>query len=139
MIQNKIVVRYLDGRIVKGVTADFMPNKEFFHVTPLGAQAGEAGQLVNIKECKAIFFVKDYQGDSSRRDMEDFQEGKAVVGRKIKVVFNDSEAIVGTTQGYQPGRPGFFLFPADPKSNIDRCFVVAASAKSIAFMEAPRH
>ncbi len=35
--------------------------------------------------------------------------------------------MVGTTQGYQPGRVGFFVAPADPHSNTERCFVIAAA------------
>ena len=34
MIQNKIVVRYQDGRINKGVTNDFSPNKDLFQLFP---------------------------------------------------------------------------------------------------------
>jgi hypothetical protein len=37
MIQNKIVVRYQDGRINKGVTSDFSPNKDLFHLHPMDA------------------------------------------------------------------------------------------------------
>jgi hypothetical protein len=42
--------------------------------------------------------------------------------------------MVGTTQGYQPGRPGFFLVPADTGSNTERCYVVAAAAQEISFI-----
>jgi hypothetical protein len=42
--------------------------------------------------------------------------------------------LVGTTQGYQPGRPGFFLIPADAKSNNERCYVVASAAREITFV-----
>jgi hypothetical protein len=39
--------------------------------------------------------------------------------------------MLGTTQGYQPGRPGFFVAPADRESNVDRCFVVTASTREV--------
>jgi len=41
---------------------------------------------------------------------------------------------VGATTGYQPGRPGFFLVPADAESNIERCYVVAAATQEIKFL-----
>ena len=47
-------------------------------------------------------------------ERKDFDPSRPLSGRKIKVLFKDGETIVGTTQGYQPGRPGFFLVPADP-------------------------
>lgn len=49
------------------------------------------------------------------------------------MTFKDGEVLVGTTQGYQPGRPGFFLEPADRASNIERCFVVAAATREVSF------
>jgi hypothetical protein len=56
------------------------------------------------------------------------------VGRKIRVRFKDGEVLVGTTQGYQPGRPGFFLVPADPGSNIERCYVISAATDEVTFL-----
>jgi hypothetical protein len=50
------------------------------------------------------------------------------------VVFKDGEVLVGTTLGYQPGRPGFFLLPVDPASNMERCFVVARATEKISFV-----
>jgi hypothetical protein len=50
------------------------------------------------------------------------------------VVFKDSEVILGTTQGYQPGRPGFFIFPADPRSNNERVYVVSSATQEISFV-----
>jgi hypothetical protein len=34
---NKVVARYVDGRMLKGFTSDFNPSKDEFHVTPDGA------------------------------------------------------------------------------------------------------
>jgi hypothetical protein len=50
------------------------------------------------------------------------------------VVFQDGETLVGTTQGYDPTRPGFFVIPADPASNNDRCFVVTRATKTVSFI-----
>ncbi len=134
MNQNKVVVRYMNGNILKGSTTDFMANKDSFHLTPADSKPGDQGQAINVKECKAVFFVKDFMGNPEYHEKKEFQTDKTAGGRKIKVVFKDNEMLVGTTQGYQPGRPGFFLFPADPQSNIDRCFVVSAATQEISFI-----
>ncbi len=134
MNQNKVVVRYLDGRILKGSTSDFMPNKDSFHLASPESKPGEWVHAVSVNECKAVFFVKDFAGKPDYQDKKEFQADKTAGGRKIKVVFKDKEVLVGTTQGYQPGRPGFFLFPADPESNIERCFVISAAAQEISFI-----
>jgi len=44
------------------------------------------------------------------------------------VIIKDQEIPVGTTQGYDPGRPGFFVIPADTEANNERVFVVMAAA-----------
>ena len=134
MIQNKIVVHYQDGRINKGVTSDFFPNKDVFHLLPVNALPESKPILVSIQELKAVFFVKTFEGNPEYKDKKEWEADKAVVGRKIRVVFRDEEVLVGTTHGYQPGRPGFFIHPADPQSNNDRCFVISSATKEVSFI-----
>jgi small nuclear ribonucleoprotein (snRNP)-like protein len=133
MIQNKIVVRYQDGRMMKGFTNDFLPNKDLFHLVPMDAPPGSKPLDVRIPELKAVFFVKAFGGNPQYKDKKEFDVTKPVIGRKIQVTFKDGEFMLGTTQGYQPGRPGFFLVPADPQSNIERCFVVSAATQEVKF------
>ncbi len=134
MAQNKIVVRYQDGRLLKGSTVDFFPNKETFHVVLADAQAGAKPVEVFVRDLKAVFFVKDFVGNSAYNDNKEFTQSKPVVGRKIKVTFKDNEVLTGTTQGYQPGRPGFYVVPADPNSNIERFYVVTAATQDVSFL-----
>jgi len=42
--------------------------------------------------------------------------------------------MIGTTQGYDRNRPGFFVVPVDPASNNERCFVVAAATQEVSFV-----
>ncbi len=134
MIQNKIVARYMNGKVLKGFTADFMPNREVFHLSPADAHPESPTVPVNIKDLKALFFVRDFYGNSGYKDKQEFDPTKSVGGRKIKVVFKDNETLIGTTQGYQPGRPGFFFFPADPQSNNERSYVVTAATREVSFI-----
>ena len=133
-MQNKIVVRYKDGRLMKGITGDFMPNKDLFHLVLVDAPADAKPVDVPVREPKSVFFVKDYTGNSAYQEKKEFEPTRPVPGRKIKVVFKDSEVILGTTQGYQPDRPGFFIIPADPQSNNDRCFVLSAATQKVSFV-----
>lgn len=134
MLQNKIVVRYADGRLLKGVTSDFFPNKETFHVSPVAAAPQEKPHEVRIADLKAVFFVKDFAGNPDYKEKKAFDPAKPVSGRKISVRFKDGELLVGTTTGYQPGRIGFFIAPADPKSNAERCFVVTDATTEVKLM-----
>jgi hypothetical protein len=134
MIQNKIVVRYLDGRILKGQTSDFLPTKPMFHLTLADISPGTPPLEVQIAGVKAIFFVKDFAGNRERENIKDFPADKPVVGRKIRVTFHDGETLVGVTQGYDPSRPGFFVIPADAGSNNERCFIVTSATKQVSFV-----
>ena len=131
---NKVVVRYSDGRIVKGMTADFIPGKDLFHVSVTGAPPGTPPVEVHTKDLKALFFVKDYAGDPKHARRNEFDPSHPPVGRKIRVSFKDGEVLVGTTVGYQKGRPGFFLVPADSDSNTERCYIVAAATQEISYL-----
>ncbi|MGZ6236184.1 MAG: DUF6982 domain-containing protein [Syntrophales bacterium] len=134
MIQNKIVVRYQDGRINKGMTSDFFPNKDLFHLSPVNALPEAKPITVSIRELKAVFFVKTLEGNREYKDKKEFEANKTVAGRKIRVIFKDGEVLAGTTHGYQPNRPGFFIHPADPQSNNERCFVISAATQEVSFI-----
>lgn len=129
MAGNRIVARFSDGRLLKGTTADFFPAREVFHVE--SAEPGVAPVAVRIADLKALFFVKDLAGNPEHRETNVFPADRPVQGRKLRVVFRDGEELLGTTQGYAPGRPGFFLVPADPESNIVRCYVVTAATERV--------
>lgn len=131
---NRVVARYGDGRLLKGMTADFYPNKDLFHMTAVDAPPGTDPVEVSMKELKAVFFVKDLAGHPEYHEAKDFDPAKPPVGRKIRVLFKDGELLVGTTQGYQPSRPGFFIEPADGNSNNERCYVIAAATQEVTFI-----
>jgi len=131
----KIVLRYLDGRLVKGYTQDFHPHKPTFHLRkdPTGASGDEPIDL-KIEDLKAVFFVKTFEGDRSHSERKKFFGGESPQGRKVEVTFIDGEVLQGSTMGYDPKRPGFFLFPPDPESNNLRVFVVSKAVKSFRYL-----
>lgn len=131
---NKVVVRFADGRMIKGTTADFFPNKDLFHVSVETDPDGSKPIEINTNDLKALFFVKDFSGDPQHVEGNEFDPDHPPVGRQIKVVFSDGEILLGTTTGYQPKRPGFFIVPADTSSNIERCYVIAAATQEVSFI-----
>jgi len=130
-IENKVVVHFRDGRIVKGFTHDFNPNKETFHVTDVHNE-NEVTEVSTVL-MKAVFFVKTFEGDKNHPHPEDFslESLKSVPGLKLKVTFFDREVMYGTTHGYSPQRKGFFIFPADKTINNDRVFVIKDSTTAV--------
>lgn len=128
---NKVVARFLDGRLVRGVTFDFEPSRPHFHINEAGAPPGSKPVEVQLKDLKAVFFVRDFAGDPTHQDRKEFDPAKAPLGRKLRVVFKDGETLVGVSPSYLPGRAGFFLQPADATCNTERCYVIAGSAQII--------
>jgi len=126
----KVVIRYADGRLVKGYTNDFFPNKPTLHVS---AGPNDSGAVILVKELKAVFFVKDFMGDPRHNESNTF-DGRRPSGRKVEVTFKDNEVLVGTTLGYDPSRLGFFLVPADPESNNIRVYAVNSAVKGIRYL-----
>ena len=128
MKPNKVVIQSKNGTITKGQTSDFFPNKALFHLTTLEGNVEE----FKIEELKAVFFVKDCDGDKSYE--YSYDDAITGGGRKIKVDFADGEEIIGYTQGYSPNRVGFFIIPADLKGNNEKIFVVKSATKKVQFI-----
>jgi hypothetical protein len=129
---NKVVVRFQDGRVLKGHTADFVAAADTFHIARVDAPSAPPHPVM-VSELKAVFFVKDFAGNPLHDERKNF-EGRAALGRKLRIEFKDGEVMVGTTQTYEPAAHGFFLVPADSASNIERCFVVAAATEQVIFL-----
>jgi len=127
---NLVVARYRTGQVVKGYTRDFFPERPLFHVLQRGSQVAVP---VKTAELKALFFVRDLMGNKLRHKNRRFPAVDAgpQVGRRIAVVFEDGELIVGHSQTYGPEKAGFFVFPADPNGNNIRIYVLRAATKQV--------
>jgi hypothetical protein len=130
----KIVARYLNGKMVKGFTQDFAPNKSLFHLFPGEASDPNESVEVFLSEVKAIFFVRDFVGRPDYDERKNYAPGERSSGRVVEVTFTDGEVLVGSTLGYDPKRPGFFIFPADPLSNNARIFVSSRSVRKVRYL-----
>jgi hypothetical protein len=132
---NKAVIAYLDGRRLKGYVSNLCATHDHFRLFPAENSLHEAGADVELKAIKAIFFVKDFEGNRKHKDAYDAKAKGH--GRKIEVTFGDGEKIAGTTEWYHAKNPGFFLFPSDPESNNIRVFIVNSNVQQVNYSETP--
>ncbi len=130
----KVVVRRLDGKLQKGVTLDFSPAKPAFHLASPAAAPRDVGAEVQLRDLKAVFFVKCFDGQRTRTKGNTFKDGARPTGRKVRVKFSDGEVLVGSTMGYDQKRQGFFVFPADEGSNNLKAFVVTSAVQQVSFI-----
>lgn len=132
-VRNRIVLHFLNKRLLKGYTHDFTPLRERFHL--VSEQDDDKGNIyeVNCSDLKAVFFVKSLSGNKDYTEKKDFGDvdATALRGLKVKVEFPDGEVIRGTSFGYSKNRKGFFVIPVDPESNNERIYVVANGLRQV--------
>lgn len=125
-----MVAHYQDGRVAKGLTSDFVPYADSFHLQERGGQSRE----IRLAELKGLFFVKDLDGDLGHAKSNIFDPADLTPGRKIRVLFKDGEVLMGYTPDFLSSRPGFFVLPADLRSNSDRCYIITAATERISLI-----
>lgn len=139
---HRVVVRFSNGKILKGHIRNFAANENSVLLEEVGTRIEKN---VPIDKLKAIFFVKTFEGVSGYRDKKAYgiRQGR---GRKVYVRFNDGESMVGFLEGEIPWKKGFFLskpnskvkgfflIPVDTDSNNIKVFVVGSSIKDITLM-----
>jgi hypothetical protein len=132
MIQ--VIARFQDGRVLKGHTQDFSPTQERFHLLPAGSPPGTRPLEVRIPDLKGVFFVKRLEGNPAHMKRNVFEPASRAPGHRIRVVFKDGEVLHGLAQAYHPDDEGFFLLPADPRSNNEKCFVVRSATREVTLL-----
>jgi hypothetical protein len=131
---SKIVARFLNGKVVKGYTQNFFPNRPVFHVLPMDAASKTDTEEIGVNELKAVFFVRDFFGNKGYNERKVLNPREKVQGRLIEVTFRDGEVLLGSTTGYDPKRSGFFFFPIDPKSNNIKAYIVSSGIEAVRFL-----
>jgi hypothetical protein len=127
-----VILRYLDGRLLKGFCNDFSSSRTQFHLWPSVNAAASQAVMVPLARLKAVFFVRDFAGNAAYVERPEFDG--AAHGRKMEITFIDGEVVIGTTLAYRPDGPGFFLHPADALSNNMRIFIVTGSVRHTRFI-----
>ena len=140
MFGKKVVVKFKDGKILKGWTEDISPNKETFHLYKVEEfrKKGEKDIIeIKLSSLKVVFFVKNHKGNKDYQKVRTFEGQPKITPsqRKIIVTCKDGEKIYGTTLGYNLNRKGFFIYPIDPKDNNERIFIIQRSVKSVELLE----
>ncbi len=124
---HKVVVHYQDGTLLRGHTRYFFHEQDRVEVTDLEDRIHK----VDLARVKAVFFVRDFTGDPDYGERKEFAPDSPVFGDGVRIVFADGEMLLGRALGYRPEEKGFYLQPADPKSNNRMIFVPASALQEI--------
>jgi len=137
VLKKKVVVKYQNGEIVKGLVEEFSPEKESFILFPLFEYSEEERMEIRLSSLKAVFFVKDFTGNKDYKKVRTFNVDLKITPsqRKLRVNFLDGEHLYGTSHSYSKYKVGFFVYPIDLKDNSERIFIVHEAIESARLMK----
>jgi hypothetical protein len=137
--QERSVVRFNDGSILKGYLRVFSPDID--EVVLREVETDEVRTL-RVADMKAVFFVKSFEGDFDYREKKSYGIRKPT-GNRVFVKFKDGERLVGFLDGKVPWEKGFFLsrkendgkgfflLPVDEDTNNIKVFVISSSVDDV--------
>ena len=130
-MEEKVVAHLKNGKTLRGLTQDFHPGAEAFHLLP--SEGGGMPSTIRLEDLKALFYVKEW--GAARRSVERAKKFAmdSALGKKTVVEFEDGEKIWGFSEGYSKDKKGFYFYPADPAENNIRIYIVTSAVKDIRF------
>jgi len=134
---NRLVVRYRDGRLLKGYGREFLPARGSLNLWHEPDGSSESRFTIPFAHLKAVFFVHDFVGNPAH-SVPAAAEDVSARGRRITVTFVDGEVLEGVTLGYNQNSPGFFVSPLDSTSNNAKVFVLAGAIRHVQFNDSSK-
>ena len=127
MTKSNVVVRFEDKTLLKGKISNFSTLHEFFQLELLNGDS----VIVNIDKIKAIFFVKNFEGN--KQYTYKYEDNLSGLGDKITFKFNDGEKIVGYSQHFESTPKGYFITPADVNGNNTYVFASRSAIDNMSY------
>ena len=86
----------------------------------LELNAGDAPEELHTERLKAIFFMQPVG-----------LPHPTMTGQKIRVTFKDGRQVAGFSEDSEQSGPGFFVIPADQRTNTARIYVYRSSVQGV--------
>jgi len=115
--EHRVVVHTLEGRVLRGTIADVDLDAPGL---PLVTTPGAAPEPIAAAQVKAIFFM-----------LLPGARPPAPEGRKVRVTFRDGRQVAGLSPDYHPEAVGFFMVPADSRTNTGRIWVYREAVRQV--------
>jgi hypothetical protein len=115
--EHRVIVHTAEGHVRRGVVRDL---DLMDAVIPLELQAGTPPERLSSSRLKAIFFMNARGATPAAPD-----------GDKVRVTFNDGRQLFGFSTDHRGSDPGFFLVPADNRTNTARIYVYRSSVQNV--------
>ncbi|MFN0062689.1 MAG: DUF6982 domain-containing protein [Myxococcaceae bacterium] len=116
--EHRVIIHTLEGQVKRGTLRDV---NLFESAIPLELAAGDLPESIAADRIKAIFFM---QPAGARPPPN--------TGRKVRVTFKDGRQVAGFSADVDDQQPGFFVVPADNRTNTARIFIFRSSVQTVA-------
>jgi len=128
---QKVIVRTRDGEVIPGFANQDRISKTLKIITQQGKE-----QKFSIDKLKAVFFVKDFQGNPEYDEIKFLNKQSVSSMVWVRVEFFDGEVLEGKIPNNMEliSSPGFYLSPSDRDTNNKRVYVVKSSLKNFTFL-----
>jgi len=105
-MDDKVVIRYIDGKTIKGYMANFSEKSDNISIREIDS---DKAIQVSVDSMKAIFFVRSFEGKRSYNEKKVYGIS-AKKGSRAFVKFKDAESLVGFLSGDVPWdkKKGFY-------------------------------
>jgi hypothetical protein len=115
-MQNNVVAHFNDGKIVKGTSLDALPGNPKYH---FGTKDDGVVEVL-YRHLKALYFVKELDGNHEYRDVQEPEDGDARLrgSKQIRLRFRAGEEMVGSSNAFPPTRSFFFTMPISKSNNV---------------------
>ena len=115
--EHRVILHTVEGQVKRGVLRDTKLDDE---TVGLEAQPGAIERIARPR-IKAIFFM-----------LPAGVKAPAPTGDKLRVTFKDGRQLAGFSSDHRGSGLGFFVVPADNRTNTERIFIYRASVEKVA-------
>jgi hypothetical protein len=116
--EHRVIIHTIEGQVKRGIIRDVDLLDE---AIALEQQTGFTPERIPGKRVKAIFFMLPAGARQPQAE-----------GQKIRVTFSDGRQVAGFSRDFKEGGQGFFLIPADNRTNTARIFVYRSNVQAVA-------
>ena len=115
--EHRVIIHTIEGQVKRGTIRDIDLLDQAVH---LEQQTGFAPERIPVSRLKAVFFM-----------LPAGSRPPTASGQKLRVTFNDGRQVAGFCSDYSSNAPGFFVVPADNRTNTARIFIYRSSVQSV--------
>ncbi|HZH03934.1 MAG TPA: hypothetical protein VEY30_09130, partial [Myxococcaceae bacterium] len=116
--EHRVILHMLEGQVKRGLLRDVDLSLQ---TIPLETQNSALPENVSAERIKAVFFMLA-AGDSPPPG----------AGRKVRVTFQDGRQLSGFSEDFRNSALGFFIIPAETRTNTARIFIYRTSIRALA-------